>query len=32
MQDKVIRNYSFEPDFHRTIMNGYMRQLEDLSK
>lgn len=32
MQDRVIRNYSFEPDFHRTIMNGYMRQLEDLSK
>ncbi len=32
MQDKVIRNYSFEPDFHRTIMNGYMRQLENLSK
>ena len=32
MQDKVIRNYSFEPDFHRTIMYGYMKQLEDLSK
>ncbi len=32
MQDRVIRNYSFEPDFHRTIMNGYMRQLGDLSK
>lgn len=32
MQDKVIRNYSFEPDFHRTVMNGYMRQLKDLSK
>ena len=32
MQDRVIRNYSFEPDFHRTIMNGFLRQLEELSK
>ena len=32
MKEKVIRNYTFEPDFHRHIMNGFKRKLEELGK
>ena len=29
MLDKVIRNYSFEPDHHRIVMESYMHQLNN---
>lgn len=32
MQDKVIRNYTFDPEFHRIVMNGYKRRLEELGQ